>query len=119
MTAIEPLAFPTDAPGWSAFASARPAAAVALVADLDARLAAADDDLDAATRLELWNDADLALRQATSEAYLLSEAHPDAAVRAAAEEQVQALEALSAARLLDDRLFAAFADLPDDGLGAG
>ncbi|KXC07360.1 M3 family metallopeptidase [Microbacterium hominis] len=118
MTAIEPLAFPTDAPGWSAFASARPAAAVALVADLDARLAAADDDLDAATRLELWNDADLALRQATSEAYLLSEAHPDAAVRAAAEEQVQALEALSAARLLDDRLFAAFADLPDDGLDA-
>ncbi|QRY42001.1 Zn-dependent oligopeptidase [Microbacterium hominis] len=118
MTAIEPLAFPTDAPGWSAFASARPAAAVALVADLDARLAEADADLDAATRLELWNDADLALRQATSEAYLLSEAHPDAAVRAAAEEQVQALEALSAARLLDDRLFAAFADLPDDGLDA-
>jgi len=118
MTAIEPLAFPTDAPGWSAFASVRPAVAVALVADLDARLAAADADLDAATRLELWNDADLALRQATSEAYLLSEAHPDAAVRAAAEEQVQALEALSAARLLDDRLFAAFADLPDDGLDA-
>ncbi len=118
MTAIEPLAFPIDADGWRAFVSGRPAAAVALVADIDARLVAAGDDLDAAARVELWNDADLALRQATSEAHLLSEAHPDAAVRAAAEDQVQTLEALSAARLLDDRLFEAVAGLPDEGLAA-
>lgn len=115
---IEPLAFPTDADGWRAFASGRPAAAVALVADIDARLAAAGDGLDAVARLELWNDADLALRQATSEAYLLSESHPDAAVRQIAEGQVQTLEALSASRLLDSALFAAFAELPDDGLDA-
>jgi len=116
MPSIEPLSFPADADGWTAFASERPATAVALVADIDARLIAASEELDAAARLDLWNDADLALRQATSEAYLLSEAHPDAAVRAIAEEQVQTLEALSASRLLDGRLFAAFADLAGDGL---
>jgi thimet oligopeptidase len=74
--------------------------------------------MDAATRLDLWNDADLALRQATCEAYLLSEAHPDAEVRRIAEEQVQALEALSASRLLDAKLFAAFEALTDDALDA-
>lgn len=118
MTSIEPLAFPTDADGWTAFASGRPAAAVALVADVDARLVDAADEMDAATRLDLWNDADLALRQATCEAYLLSEAHPDAEVRRVAEEQVQTLEALSASRLLDGQLFAAFAALTDDALDA-
>ncbi len=119
MTSIEPLAFPTDPDGWTAFASARPADAVALVAEIDARLVDPDDDLDAVARLELWNDADLALRRATSEAYLLSEAHPDAAVRDIAEGQVQTLEALSASRLLDEGLFAALdgldhGDLDDD-----
>ena len=61
MTSIEPLVFPTDADDWVAFASGRPAAAVALVADVDARLIDAADEMDAATRLDLWNDADLAL----------------------------------------------------------
>ncbi len=108
MTTPEPLAFPTDPAGWTAFATERPTAAVAVVADVDARLVAGTD-LDAAARLELWNDAEIALLAATNESYLLSEAHPDAAVRAIAEEQVQRLEALSASRLLDRDLFQAMA----------
>ena len=94
MTTPEPLAFPTDPAGWTAFATERPTAAVAVVADVDARLVAGTD-LDAAARLELWNDAEIALLAATNESYLLSEAHPDAAVRAIAEEQVQRLDPLA------------------------
>lgn len=114
-----PLVFPTDPAGWSAFVTERPTAAVALVADVDARLSGADDaGLSAAERLELWNDADLALRQATGEVYLVSESHPDAAVRDAAEEQVQRLEALSAQRLLDRGLFAALLAVDTDEASA-
>ena len=58
MTTPEPLAFPTDPAGWTAFATERPTAAVAVVADVDARLVAGTD-LDAAARLELWNDAEI------------------------------------------------------------
>lgn len=116
MSAPEPLVFPTDAAGWNAFASDRPTAAVGVVAELDARLIA-DAELSGADRLELWNDADIALRQATSEAYLLSEAHPDAAVRAIAEAQVQQLEALSAGRLLQRDLCAALAAIDADEAG--
>ncbi|HYP73254.1 MAG TPA: peptidase M3, partial [Microbacterium sp.] len=122
MTAPEPLAFPTDHDGWIAFVTDRPTQAVATVAEVDARLVA-ETDLDAAARLELWNDADLALRRAASEVSLLSESHPDTAVREAAEEQVQRLDAVASGRLLDRDLFtalqtvdtdAARADLGDD-----
>lgn len=118
MSAPEPLVFPTDAAGWNAFATERPTEAVARVADIDARLIAGTE-LSGADRLALWNDADLALRQATSEAYVWSEAHPDAAVRASAEEHVQHLEALAAGRLLERDLFAALAGIDEaDGLDA-
>ena len=115
MTSPAPIAYPTDLDGWLAFVAERPAAAVELVAAVDERLTrTGDDDMDAAARLDLWNDADLALRQATSEVYLLSESHPDAAVRAVAEERVQQLETLSAGRLLEPALFAAFAAVDTD-----
>ncbi len=119
MTAPAPLVFPTDPEGWLAFVTERPTAAVALVADIDARLASAGVEVDATARLALWNDADLALRQATSEVYLLSESHPDAAVREVAEEQVQRLEALSAGRLLDRALFAALSAVDSAEASAG
>ncbi|WP_431804732.1 M3 family metallopeptidase [Microbacterium sp. bgisy203] len=119
MTAPEPLTFPADTDGWLAFVTERPQGAVAAVAELDARLARADaDGLDAVARLALWNDAELALGQATSEVYLLSESHPDAAVRGAAEENVQRLEALAAGRLLDRALFAALAAITPDEASA-
>lgn len=113
---LEPLAFPTDIAGWTSFAADRPASAVAAVAAADAALKAGAGA--AADVLDRWNDADIALRRATSEAYLLSESHPDAEVRAVAEAKVQELEALSAARLLDRDLFAAVAAVDVAGLDA-
>ncbi|WP_127474034.1 M3 family metallopeptidase [Microbacterium sulfonylureivorans] len=113
--ALEPLSFPTDAEGWLAFASDRPAERIARVARIDAELKGAHD-LSTVALLELWNDTEIALAEALSGAYLLSEAHPDPAVREAAEAQVQAVEALSSSRLLDRELWAVFADADATGL---
>jgi thimet oligopeptidase len=112
---LEPLPFPSDAAEWADFAADRPAARIAHVGEIDARLIS-DGALTTAQRLELWNDADIALSEALSEAYVLSEAHPDADVRDVAESQVQAVESLTAARLLNRDLWNAFADAPADGL---
>lgn len=116
MTAPAPLAFPTDHAGWLAFVTERPAAAVEAVAAIDARLKDGPE-LTASARLALWNDADITLRGTISEVYLLGESHPESDVRAAAEENVQRLEALSAGRLLDRGLFRAFEGL-DTGADA-
>jgi thimet oligopeptidase len=113
----EPVPFPVDDTGWAAFAAERPAARLARVRELDDRLRA-EPALSAVERLDLWNDADIALREAMNEAYIVSEAHPDPAVRDAAEQQVQAVESLSAARLLDRELWQAFADADAQGLDA-
>lgn len=113
----EPLSFPSDAAGWEAFAAERPAERIARVRSIDDRLKT-ESGLSTTERLELWNDADIALHEALSEAYVVSEAHPDASVRALAEEQVQAVESLTAERLLDRDLWSAFAQAPTDGLDA-
>lgn len=110
-----PLAFPTDSDGWAAFVSQRPAERIARVREIDRRLVAGEAG-STADVLDLWNDADIALAEALSEAYLLSESHPDAEIRATAEETAQALEALQAERLLDTGLWAVFADASADGL---
>jgi len=111
----EPLPFPADAAGWAAFVAERPAARIAFVHEVDARLRS-EAGLDAAERLDLWNDADIALSEAMNEAYIVSEAHPDAAVREVAEQQVQAVESLSSARLLDRDLWRGFADAAGERL---
>ncbi|WP_251451851.1 M3 family metallopeptidase [Microbacterium sp. Marseille-Q6648] len=115
MTGLEPLTFPADLDGWLAFAADRPAERRALVETIDATLREPADrgvlDL-----LELWNDAELALAEALHESYLISESHPDASVRATAEAQVELTEAVSNGRLVDRRLWAAFAHAADDGL---
>ena len=113
--ALEPLSFPTDAEGWMALATDRATERIARVRAVDEQLKAGSE-LSTIERLELWNDADLALAEALSAVYLLSEAHPDDAVREAAEAQVQAVEALSSARLLDRDLWAVFADADAAGL---
>ncbi|MCH6231990.1 Zn-dependent oligopeptidase [Microbacterium sp. CFH 31415] len=113
--ALEPLTFPTDAEGWMALATDRATERIARVGALDEQLKA-ESELSTIERLELWNDADLALAEALSAVYLLSEAHPDDAVREAAEAQVQAVEALSSARLLDRDLWAVFAEADASGL---
>lgn len=107
MSAPEPFVFPTTRDGWLAAATEHAEAAVRLVRHFDGQLTAGAAT--ASEALDLWNDADLALRGTMSEAYILSEAHPAADVRAAAEASVQTLEALSSARLLDPALFAALA----------
>ena len=117
MSAPAPIDYPTDREGWLAFVTERPEAAIATVADVDARLKS-ESGLSASARLALWNDTDIAVRGALSEVYLIGESHPDADVRAAAEERVQQLEALSSARLLDRELFRAFDDLDAKGLDA-
>ncbi|HEY9309522.1 MAG TPA: M3 family metallopeptidase [Microbacterium sp.] len=112
---LEPLPFPSDAAGWAAFADERPAARIAQVREIDERLKS-EPSLATVERLDLWNDADIALSEALSEAYVLSESHPDQAVRERAEAQVQTVESLSAARLLDRDLWNAFADAPATAL---
>ncbi|WP_426323794.1 M3 family metallopeptidase [Microbacterium sp. E-13] len=115
MTVPAPLPFPSDAAGWAAFATDRPVERIARVQEIDRRLKT-EPALSTAERLDLWNDADIALTEALSEAYVLSEAHPAGNVRDAAEAQVQAVESLSAARMLDPELWGAFANAPADGL---
>ena len=113
--ALEPLSFPPDVDGWMALATDRATERIAHVAALDERLKGTPE-LSTLDRLELWNDAEIALAEALSLAYLLSEAHPDDGVREAAEAQVQAAEALSSARLLDRDLWAVFAAADATGL---
>lgn len=113
--APQPLTFPTDADGWAAFAGQRSSDRMTQVQDLDARLKS-DPSLTTVERLELWNDADIALGGTLMEAYLLSESHPDPSVRETAEATVQTAEAMSSARLLDRGLWKAFADADDEGL---
>ncbi|MFF0909611.1 M3 family metallopeptidase [Microbacterium enclense] len=119
MTSSEPapLLLPADAAGWRTFVTDRPAERRARVAAIDERLSRADD-LSTSERLELWNDADLALGEALAPSHLVSESHPDAEIRAAAEAEVRELEALQAGRLLDRALWRAFADADPAGLAA-
>ncbi len=114
MTAPEPLAFPADAAGWLAFATARPDERIARVRQIDAQLIAGTA-LSPLARLQLWNEASIAIAEAASEASLLSESHPDDAVRVAAEARVQAIDALLAERALDPALFAVFAAIDEAG----
>ncbi|KQZ85931.1 peptidase M3 [Microbacterium sp. Root166] len=113
--ALPPLAFPADDAAWAVFAADRPAQRLAHVAAIDARLTS-DPSLTTLERLELWNDADIALSEALSEAYVLSEAHPDSHIREVAEGQVQAVESVSSARMLDRALWSVFADADATGL---
>jgi thimet oligopeptidase len=55
--------------------------------------------------LELWNDADIALRGAASVTSLLSEVHPDSEVRSLAERRAQDIDRLRTDRDLDRALY--------------
>jgi len=104
----EPLQFPEAADAWLPFVTAFAADRTAVVSDVDWRLVQ-DASLAPIERLELWNEADIALGELLGAAYLISESHPDAAVREAAESAAQEAEALAAARLLNPDLWAVFA----------
>ncbi|HEV7204865.1 MAG TPA: M3 family metallopeptidase [Jatrophihabitans sp.] len=99
------LSMPEDPTAWTAWLADR----------VDGQLAAARELLDAlkdgsprgaAEVLDLWNDADIALRGADSIAGLLNEVHPDAAVRELAEARAQEVSRVQTERGLDSELFA-------------
>lgn len=115
MSLPAPIEFPARAEDWLAFASTRADAARERIRTLDAELKAAPVGNDAA-KLALWNDAVLAGAQALNEPSLIAESHPDAAVRAAAEERVQLAEALFAERGLDRDLFDAVASIDPEAV---
>ncbi|MCC4248702.1 MULTISPECIES: M3 family metallopeptidase [Microbacterium] len=114
---LAPLSLPRDLDGWRAFVQTRPTERLERVAAIDARLVA-EPDLTLGERLALWNEADIALAEAAAPSHLLSESHPDAAVRAAAEKQAQAVDAAQSRRLLDRDLWRVFADADPAGLAA-
>lgn len=114
---LEPLSLPLDRAGWLSFAGERPAERLARVAEIDRRLVA-ETELTTSERLDLWNDADIALAEAAAPSHLLSECHPDSDVRAAAEAQAQAIDAAQARRLLDRDLWHVFSDADAAGLDA-
>ena len=118
MPAIPPTDFPTDAADWPAFLATR---ADAPLAEARALLARLTDGTDRATAevLDLWNDADIAIGTASSVAHLLSEVHPDAGLRSAAEERAQAAEDLVTERGLDHALWEVLAATDPAGLDAG
>lgn len=119
MTDLEPLALPAGE--WRDWLAGR----------VDGHLATARQLLDqlkdgtersAEQVLELWNDADIALRGADSVAGLFSEVHPDSAVRTLAEERAQEIAKMLTERGQDKALFAvidstAAADLADETAG--
>lgn len=114
---LEPLTLPRDLDGWRAFAEDRPTERLARVVEIDARLTA-ESDLPLRERLALWNEAEIALSEAAAPSHLVSESHPDADVRDAAEKQAQAVDAVQSRRLLDRALWGVFADAAADGLDA-
>ena len=99
---MEPLALPTGS--WLDWLSGR------VDGLLDQARELLDTVKDGSTRatldlLELWNDADLALRSADAVAGLLSEVHPDEDVRTRAESLGQAIDRVRTDRNLDRTLF--------------
>lgn len=118
MPAQPPTSFPTDAAAWPAFLATTVDASLDDARALVARL---KDGTPRSTAevLGLWNDTDIALGSASSAAHLLAEVHPDADLRAAAEERAQAAEDLGTERELDHELWQVLAATSADGLEPG
>jgi len=109
------LELPADDAGWLDFVSTR---ADARLAEARATLERLKDGSPRTTleKLELWNDAEIAGAEVAAATSLISEVHPDAGIRAAAEERVQAVDDLIAERNLDRELWAVFVGADREGL---
>ncbi|MFS0701375.1 M3 family metallopeptidase [Cellulomonas sp. 179-A 4D5 NHS] len=117
MPLAQPTAFPAEPGAWPAYLATFDAS----LDDARALLARLKDGTarTAAEVLDLWNDADVAIATASSAAHLLAEVHPDAELRAAAEEGAQAAEDLVTRRGLDHELWQVLAATDPEGLDAG
>ncbi|WP_040166507.1 M3 family metallopeptidase [Microbacterium gorillae] len=113
----EPISLPADSDGWTRFVTERPDARLAEARRL---LAALKDGSarSAAETLEVWNDLSAALASVQSEGSLLSECHPDAAVRDAAEEHYVAGSGMAAELTIDRDLWDVLSALDPAGLNA-
>jgi thimet oligopeptidase len=112
---LEPLALPAD--DWAAFVAERADSSLAEAREVIVRLK--DDTARTAVQtLELWNVGATAAMNAASMTELLSEVHPDAAVRELAEDRMQAAAAFVTERDQDRDLYAVLAALSSDGLDA-
>jgi thimet oligopeptidase len=113
-----PLPLPAD-DGWQPFVTGSADTSLARAAEVLATL----KDGTARTAhgvLELWNDADIALRNAGSLVSLLAQVHPDEAVRTAAEEREQEVARFVTDRGLDRELYDVLAAVGAEHLdGAG
>lgn len=109
------IVFPAASGDWLAFIASRAQERLERIAAIISRLkdGSARSTLEA---LELWNDLQIALKQVRNEADVLCEVHPDADVRAAAERNVAAAQALEAELMADADLAAAFAAGDASGL---
>ncbi|GEA86693.1 M3 family metallopeptidase [Cellulomonas cellasea] len=117
MPLAQPTAFPAEPDAWPAYLETTIDSALDDARALLARLK--DGTARTATEvLDLWNDADVAIATASSAAHLLAEVHPDAALRAAAEERAQAAEDLVTQRGLDHELWQVLAATDPEGLDA-
>jgi thimet oligopeptidase len=110
-----PLELPVD--GWPQWLADR------VTTSLDsaqARLAELKDGTarDTTAVLELWNDADLALHNASAATSLLAEVHPSEELRAQAERAEQDIRRVLTERGLDRELFQVLAATVEDGLDA-
>lgn len=101
------LTLPSSAAAWIEFVTARPDA---FLDQARQHLATLKDGTSrsAGETLELWNEVTWALRSAGSPSYVLSECHPDPAVRDAGSERYLAASAFETELMLDRALFDIF-----------
>ncbi|WP_375501740.1 M3 family metallopeptidase [uncultured Jatrophihabitans sp.] len=113
MTQLDALALPQD--GWPDWLAGRVDDLLATAQELLGRLK--DGSSRSADEvLELWNDADIALRGASSVSSLLNEVHPEAEVRTLAEDRAQDVSRVATDRDLDRELFEVLDSTDPSGL---
>ncbi|MCU1659821.1 MAG: peptidase [Pseudonocardiales bacterium] len=114
--APEPLHLPAG-DGWSPFVEERAASGLAKARELLDTLKDGTDRT-ASEVLELWNDADLAVRNVGSLVSVLAQVHPDETIRTLAEDREQDVNRFSTDRGLDRALYDVLAAADTAGLDA-
>ena len=117
MTTPDPLPLPTAHGPWAAFVDERCATALRRARDQLAGLLARGQEpmsvLAPMAVLEQWNDLTTALRNASALSSLMSQVHPDAAVRTVAEGRQREVSKLSTELRLNRELFDVFTRVED------